>query len=83
MLASVILFFNCGGAQAATITVTSPGDSGAGTLRQVILNAASGDTINFSLPSGTTVITLTSAELLTNKNLTDQRTWPGSIKSAA
>ncbi len=55
---------------AGTITVTSAGDSGAGTLRQAIFTAASGDTINFALPSGTTAITLTSDQLLISKNLT-------------
>ncbi len=53
-----------------TITVTSAGDTGTGTLRQAILDAAAGDTINFSLPSGTTSIILTSDQLLINKNLT-------------
>ncbi len=53
-----------------TITVTSAGDSGTGTLRQAILTAVAGDTINFSLPSGTTSIILTSDQLLINKNLT-------------
>jgi hypothetical protein len=45
------------------------GDSGAGTLRQAILDASSscGDTINFAV-SG--VITLTSGELPIAKNLT-------------
>src|SRR6266404_5567953 len=55
--------------KAATITVTSTGDSGAGTLRQAILDANSGDTINFSLAANST-ITLTTAELLINKSLT-------------
>ncbi len=53
---------------AATITVTSADDTGAGTLRQAIVDAASGDTINFS--SGFTTIILTSDELLINKSLT-------------
>ena len=55
--------------QAATLTVTSLGDSGAGTLRQAILDASAsgGDTINFAV-SG--VITLTSGELAVAKNLT-------------
>jgi CSLREA domain-containing protein len=59
----------------ATITVNSTGDAGGScpgapcTLRQAILAAASGDTINFSAGTITT-ITLTSAELLINKNLT-------------
>jgi hypothetical protein len=59
-LAFSTLFFNAAGALADTVTVTSAEDSGAGTLRQAILDAASGDTINFSLPSGATAITLTS-----------------------
>src|SRR5437588_3183209 len=46
---------------AATLTVTTNNDSGAGSLRQAIADAASGDTINFSV-SGT--IYLTSGELL-------------------
>jgi hypothetical protein len=53
---------------AATITVTSADDTGAGTLRQAIVDAASGDTINFS--SGFTTIILTSDQLLINKSLT-------------
>ena len=69
-LAFLILLFNCHSANAATITVISAGDDGGGTLRQAILNAASGDTIIFSLPPGTGAITLTSNELLVNKNLT-------------
>ena len=59
---------------ATTITVTSAGDAGGScpgatcTLRQAIAIAAPGDTINFA--AGITTITLTSAELLINKNLT-------------
>ena len=54
---------------AVTRTVTNSADSGAGTLRQAILDASAsgGDTINFAL-SG--VITLTSGELAIAKNLT-------------
>ena len=55
-------------ALATTITVTNTNDSGPGSLRQAILNASSGDTINFA-PSVTTV-TLTSGELVIDKNLT-------------
>src|SRR5437762_13958179 len=61
-------------AQAATLTVNSAADAGGTcpgascTLRQAIATAASGDTINFA--AGLTTITLTSAELLINKNLT-------------
>ena len=55
--------------QAATLTVTSSGDSGPGTLRQAILDASSsgGDTIKFDL---TGTITLTSGQLFIHKNLT-------------
>ncbi len=53
--------------RAATITVTNPNDSGPGSLRQAIADAASGDTINFGI---TGTITLTSGELAITKNLT-------------
>jgi trimeric autotransporter adhesin len=56
----------------ATLTVTSNADSGANTLRQLITNASSGDTITFS--SGMTIGLSTFASgnslLLINKNLT-------------
>src|SRR5262252_2934245 len=55
--------------RAATITVNSTADAGAGTLRQAIMDAAGGDTINFNLPANST-ITLTSAELMINMGLT-------------
>ncbi len=57
-------------AAAATLTVTSTADSGAGSLRQAILDAVAGDTINFSLPANNSTITLTSAELSIDKGLT-------------
>ena len=53
---------------AATITVSNGNDSGPGSLRQAIVNASPGDTINFA-PSVTTV-SLTSGELVIDKNLT-------------
>ncbi len=53
-------------ATAATITVTSTGDSGAGTLRQAIADASPGDTIDFSV---TGTITLAS-QLGIGQNLT-------------
>jgi hypothetical protein len=54
----------------STLTVTTLADSGAGSLRGQIAAAASGDTIVFdsSLTDGT--VSLTSGELLINKNLT-------------
>jgi len=61
---------------AATITVTNENDSGSGSLRQAILNASSGDTVTFA-PNVTTV-TLTSDELVIEKNLTI--TGPGATR---
>ncbi len=52
---------------AATITVSNTADSGAGSLRQAILDSADGDTIDFSV---TGVITLTSGELLVSHSIT-------------
>jgi hypothetical protein len=54
---------------AATLTVTNNNDSGPGSLRQAIADAAPGDTINFAV---TGTITLTSAELVIDKDLTIQ-----------
>ncbi len=54
-------------AMAATFTVTTTADAGAGSLRQAILdaNAAAGaDVVNFSLPAGPQTITLTSGEIV-------------------
>jgi hypothetical protein len=48
--------------------VTNGGDSGAGSLRQIIANACPGSTITFQ--SGVSTVTLTTAELAINKNLT-------------
>ena len=55
-------------APATTITVTNGNDHGPGSLRQAILDASSGDTINFA-PNVTTV-NLTTGELVIDKNLT-------------
>ena len=58
----------CGGAMshAATISVTSLADSGAGSLRAAVTTAASGDTINVVV-AGT--MTLTSGEIAVTKAL--------------
>ena len=53
---------------AATITVTNGNDSGSGSLRQAILDASSGDTINFA--SSVTTVPLTGGELVVDKNVT-------------
>ena len=47
---------------AATITVTSTADSGAGTLRDALASASDGDTIDFSV-TGTITLTSTNGEL--------------------
>jgi len=46
---ALLLAGTCAPAGAATITVTSAADSGAGSLRQALLDAAAGDTIDFDL----------------------------------
>jgi len=68
-IVSSALLLGAATAQAATLTVASSADSGAGTLRQAILDASpsGGDTINFDL---TGTITLTSGELAIAKNVT-------------
>jgi predicted outer membrane repeat protein len=61
-------------ARAATLTVTNTNDSGAGSLRQAILDAVDGDTIDATSISGT--ITLTSQIIIGFKSITIQ--GPGS-----
>jgi hypothetical protein len=75
-LAALLLFVLCLapiGAQsvhAATLTVTSTADSGAGSLRQALADAIDGDTIEFAPALNAQTITLTSAELVIDKNIT-------------
>ena len=60
-------------AGATTQTVTNCGDSGAGSLRQAVLNAASGDTITFALSPACSLITLDTihfGSMTISKNLT-------------
>ena len=64
-----LLFLSATSTFAATITVTNLNDSGAGSLRQAILDAMAGDTIDFDV-AGT--ITLTTGEMIINKDLTVQ-----------
>ena len=64
----LILFFTgIGSGFAATITVTNGSNTGAGSLRNAISTATAGDIIVFS---GVTTVSLSSGELLINKNLT-------------
>lgn len=55
-------------AQAATITVTNGNDANSGSLRNAISSAAPGDVIVFSV--AVTTVTLSSGELLIDKDLT-------------
>jgi hypothetical protein len=55
---------------AATITVSSTGDSGAGTLRAALASANNGDTINFTNLTLLATITLSSDELKIFHNVT-------------
>jgi predicted outer membrane repeat protein len=63
------LLINTVGAFGLTLTVVNHDDNGAGSLRDAIANASPGDTIVFDLPTPDT-ITLTTDELLIDKNLT-------------
>lgn len=56
----------------ASIVVTNTDDGGPGSLRQAIADAAPGDTITFNLANCPCAITLTSGELVIDKNLTIQ-----------
>ena len=58
-----------GGAEAATFTVTSTADSGAGSLRDALAAASDGDTIQFDAALNGQTISLTSGELVVNTNI--------------
>jgi hypothetical protein len=60
LMFAVMTFGSFNPVSAAIITVTNINDNGPGSLRQSILDAAPGDTINFSV---TGAIRLTSGEL--------------------
>jgi uncharacterized repeat protein (TIGR01451 family) len=68
-IATATISVNCG----STVVINS-NDSGAGSLRDTILHACDGATITFDLTPGKVAspITLTSGELLMNKNLVIQ-----------
>ncbi len=78
----MIAVWSAGVAGAATFTVTSTADSGAGSLRRAIADAAGiagADTIAFNIPgAGVHTITLTSVPLtVANNVIIDGRTQPG------
>ena len=62
---------------AATVTVTSTADSGAGSLRDALASAANGDTIDASSVTGT--ITLTTGELVVSNSVTILGPGPGNL----
>jgi nitrous oxidase accessory protein NosD len=59
-------------AVAATLTVTNTSDSGAGSLRQAIADAVSGDTIDFALTGCPCAIPTPGGQILIDKSLTIQ-----------
>lgn len=65
--------------QAATISVTSTNDSGAGSLRQAIADAVNGDTIDFDPSLNGQTITLVSDELLVNKSISINGPGPNNL----
>ncbi len=82
LLAGVLLFLVVATLGAATFTVTSTSDSGAGSLRQAILDANANpgsDTIVFAIPgSGVRTIAVSSTLTITDAVLIDGYTQPGS-----
>lgn len=73
LIIAFILLFSPYLSYATTLTVTNTNDSGAGSLRQAVADAASGDIITFSLSQPST-ITLTTGQLEINKDLSMQGT---------
>ena len=67
ILLLLLFFTGISSGFAATITVTNGSNTGTGSLRNAIASAVSGDIIVFS---GVSTVTLTSGELLIDKNLT-------------
>ena len=69
-LALAVLALASISAQAATFVVTNTNDSGPGSLRDTIAGAADGDTIQFDAALNGQTITLTSGDLVIERNLT-------------
>jgi hypothetical protein len=65
--------------QANTLTVISTADSGAGSLRQALADANSGDTIQFAPELNGQTIALTSGELVIDKNITISGPGPSQL----
>jgi len=69
IFSAAAIFISTNAVSAATLTVINNSDSGAGSLRQAIIDSPSGDIINFASSLDGQTITLTSGELLIDKNL--------------
>ena len=68
----------CGGSiRAAGLIVTNTADSGAGSLRDTIASAVDGDTIGFDSALNGQTITITSSELVIDKNILIAGPGPG------
>ena len=65
---AIALLFSAGASLGDVITVTNGNDNGPGSLRQAVIDADHGDTIDFA--SGVSTVTLTSGEIFINKHLT-------------
>ncbi|MEQ1353453.1 MAG: choice-of-anchor Q domain-containing protein [Candidatus Acidiferrum sp.] len=63
---AIVVLLTAVSVSAATITVNSTNDSGAGSLREAIATAANGDTINFSLPNPSVITVLTPLTFVSN-----------------
>jgi hypothetical protein len=70
LFSTVIFALASASAQSAVLTVTNTNDSGTGSLRDTIAAATNGDTIQFDAALNGQAITLTSAQILIDKNLT-------------
>jgi hypothetical protein len=69
--------------EAATLTVTTTADSGAGSLRQVLLDAHDGDTVQFYPMLNGQTIGLSSDELAITKNITISGPGPNALAVSA
>jgi len=70
LILCVFLFAIRTSVHADVITVSTINDSGSGSLRQALADANHGDTIDFDPALKGQIITLTTAELIINKNIT-------------
>ena len=63
IFASLIVFARISTMEAATITVTNTNSDGDGSLRQAVIDASAGDTIQFDLPVYPATIFLAAGEI--------------------